>query len=291
MKITEAIEEFILDQRLRGNSKLTIEYYIHALDLFLAYVGDLDINNVSILTCKKYVVSLQDDDTKNTVSVQSYVRALRAFLSWAYDNDYIAIDIPSKLKLPKAQITVKNVLTADEIDTLLLSFREDTFFGIRNLCMICLMLGSGLRRAEVMTLRYEALHLDAGYALVTGKENKQRNVPIGDYATEKLRSYLKVRPRSDLLFTHENGNPLTDDTIKNIFRKLKVQTGINRLHPHLLRHTFATMYLTNGGNIYTLQTILGHSSLEMVKKYLHIAPGYVVANFYKYSPIDRNRTP
>lgn len=286
MNLTEAIEEFLLDQRMKGNSKLTREYYIRSLKLFLAFMGNMDVRQISLLDCKKYVVSLQDDTRKNTVSVQSYVRALRAFLTWLYNNEYTEMNIPAKLKLPKAQNTVKDVLTAAEVDRLFSSFNENTFTGLRDLCMISFMLGSGLRRAEVITMKADSLHIDAGYALVTGKGNKQRNVPIGEYAAKKLRLYMSVRPEAEYLFTLADGKPLSDVTVKDLFRKLKRRTGIKRLHPHLLRHTFATMYLTNGGNIYTLQTILGHTSLEMVKKYLHIAPGYVIANFGKYSPID-----
>ena len=190
MNLTEAIEEFLLDQRMKGNSKLTREYYIRSLKLFLAFMGNMDVRQISLLDCKKYVVSLQDDTRKNTVSVQSYVRALRAFLTWLYNNEYTEMNIPAKLKLPKAQNTVKDVLTAAEVDRLFSSFNENTFTGLRDLCMISFMLGSGLRRAEVITMKADSLHIDAGYALVTGKGNKQRNVPIGEYAAKKLRLYM-----------------------------------------------------------------------------------------------------
>ena len=81
--------------------------------------------------------------------------------------------------------------------------------------------------------------------------------------------------------------PVKETTIKDLFRKLKVKSGIDRLHPHLLRHTFATRYLENGGNIYSLQLLLGHTSLEMVKRYLHLANSKVRKDFVNYSPLDR----
>ena len=82
--------------------------------------------------------------------------------------------------------------------------------------------------------------------------------------------------------------PIVDTTIKQLFRKLKIQSGVKRLHPHLLRHTFATRYLENGGNIFSLQLLLGHTSLEMVKNYLHLAQTRVRKDFVNFSPLDRH---
>lgn len=284
----DALEEFFLDQRMRGNSKNTLAYYERAIRLFYGFVGDINTEEITLLMCKRYVVYLQDDPTKNSVSVQSYVRALRAYLKWLFDNEFIEINIPEKLRLTKAQIKVQNILTTDEIKTLLDVFDENTFEGLRNYCMISLMVGSGLRLNEVITLQKSNVHIDEGYIIVNGKGNKQRNVPLSCQTKEKLRLLERISISTEYVFTQKDGKLLKDNTLKDIFRKLKIKTGISRLHAHLLRHTFATMYLQNGGDIYTLQAILGHTSLEMVKRYLHISPQYVVSNFENLSPIDVN---
>ena len=88
--------------------------------------------------------------------------------------------------------------------------------------------------------------------------------------------------------TSGDPEPIGEDTLKDLFRKLKIKADIPRLHAHLFRHTFATRYLENGGNIYSLQLLLGHSSLEMVKKYLHLAQNRVRKEFVNYSPMDRH---
>lgn len=287
MKITECISEFIIDQRVKGNSSLTITYYERSLNLFLSFLGDIPIENLTLPLCKQFVIFLQNDSSKGSVTVQTYVRGVRAFLSWLYVNDYIDFCLTEKFKLPKAQSKIKDILTPAEIDILFKAFDETTFLGIRNSCIVSFMLGSGCRCCEIVSLKSDSVHIEEGYALVLGKGNKQRNVPIGDIAKDKLRLYMSLRPDSEYFFVQENGAPITSDTLKDLFRKLKIKTGISRLHAHLLRHTFATMYLNNGGNIYTLQTILGHTSLEMVKKYLHIAPYVVVNDFHKFSPIDK----
>lgn len=101
--------------------------------------------------------------------------------------------------------------------------------------------------------------------------------------------YLDRRPacaHSDRVFLLSNLEPVTDVTIRQMFRKLKKQSGVPRICAHLLRHTFATRYLENGGDMYTLQQILGHTSLEMVKKYVHSTTRKTLPNFPKYSPLD-----
>lgn len=296
MTIKNAFDDYILDHKCRGSSPHTITYYRQTIDGFIAFVGNIECGKITLRLCREYVLALTEDEGKNSVTVQDHVRALRAFLNWLYNNGCVKECIPVQLRLPKARATVKDVLTPAEIEKLFAAL-PDSFEGKRNAAMLSLMLGSGLRREEVITLRTSCLHLAEGYALVTGKGNKQRYVPIGALAAERLQAYLQIRPQSDLpqVFLKADGSAVTVDTLKNMFRKLKKITGIERLHAHLLRHTFATCYLVNSGDMLTLKTILGHTSLQMVEHYVHFAPAYVLRNFDEYSPLDnpigKKRTP
>jgi len=104
-----------------------------------------------------------------------------------------------------------------------------------------------------------------------------------------LLRYCSIVPATNIetpLFVKDTLIPINQSTVKQLFRRLKVQADISRLHPHLLRHSFATRYLENGGDIYSLQLILGHTSLEMVKKYVHLIPSKTVVNFAFLSPLD-----
>lgn len=293
MDVVSSISDFMLEQKVRGNSDATLEYYSTVLRFFVDYVGaNSDLSDITLRTCKEYVVHLQLSPI-TSVSVQSYVRGLRAFLRWCYDNDYMEINICQKFKLPKATRKVIDVLTDEEVERLFNCFRSPGFLSARNRLIIALMLDSGLRLHEVVTLTVDSVHLSERYIIVQrGKGDKQRIVPIGSYTGALLESYFKeiswasCKPLIIKASDTRIVEPITDTTIKQLFRKLKDRSGIERLHPHLLRHTFATRYLENGGNIYTLQAILGHTSLEMVKRYLHLASSRIRADFTKYSPLD-----
>lgn len=282
------IENFIFDERIRGSSPYTVSYYERVLRYFRERSGIASLDELNITVCGNYVLSLMQSGLAST-SVQTYVRGFRVFLRWLFANDYTETDLSQRLRLPKAQRKVIDVLTDAEALHLLSCFDVNDFHQLRNLCAVFLMMGSGLRMNEVITLKADKVHLDEGFAIVDGKCNKQRIVPLSQAAVPYLKHYLSVRPLSDFLICQKNGKPMTPATVKDIFRKLKQSTGIPRLHPHLLRHTFATKYLENGGNIYSLQTILGHSSLEMVKRYLHFDNHAVCRNFDSFSPIDTIR--
>lgn len=292
MTLSLAIEDFLIEQRVRGNSSATLVYYNHALGCFKRSIGDVELSEITLQICKDYYLNLADEQ-ENSVTIQSYIRALRAFLNWLYENELIELDLCAKFKLPKATRKVIDVLTDEEITRIFAALEGDSWLDVRNKLILALMLDSGLRLNEVVTLQRRHVKLEERYLIVTGKGDKQRTVPFGDATAELLGEYMRITKDSkisallikvsEISFGHE---PITDSAIKNMFKKLKKRADVPRLYPHLLRHTFATRYLENGGNIYTLQAILGHTSLEMVKRYLHLATNRIRRDFSRYSPLD-----
>lgn len=163
--------------------------------------------------------------------------------------------------------------------------------GLRNMCLIALMLDCGLRRNEALELEIDNIHITQGIIKVLGKGQKERIVPIGLYTKKLLIKYLNgFRPTPEYetkrLFLDRYMKPLTENGVKLLFNRIKAKTGITRLHPHILRHTFATKYIMNGGDIISLQQILGHTSLDMVKKYSHLASAYLLQAHSKFAPLD-----
>ena len=290
MTIRECIDDFLIEQQVRGNSPKTQKHYFRCLGLFERFQSpkNPDISAVSVSDCKAYYIHLSNRNV-SSVTVQTYIRALRAFLSWCYLEGYISENIPKKFRLPKAQKKKIDILTDSEVEQLFRCLSGRDFISIRNYCIVALMIDSGLRLNEVVTIRRDKIHIAEGYAIVNGKGNKERFVPLGLNSKRALLRYCAIVPNKEKetpLFVKDTLIPIKESTVKQLFRKLKSRSGIPRLHPHLLRHTFATRYIENGGDIYSLQSILGHTSLEMVKKYVHLIPSKTVVNFAFLSPLD-----
>lgn len=289
MTLQDAIAGFLIEQQIRGNSEKTLVYYRSSLSRAAAFLGEgLSLDDLTLSRLREYYLSLREKGL-SSVTLQSYIRALRSFLTWCYREEYISQDLSAKFRLPKAQRKEIDTLTDTEVRALLGCFNPRSLLQLRNLCICSLMLDSGLRRDEVVTLSLSLLHVREGYAIVNGKGNKQRTVPLGLHTRKQLQRYLSRRPGcapSDRVFLKGDLSPVSGNTIRQLFDRLKTRAGIPRLKAHLLRHTFATRYLENGGDIYSLQQILGHTSLEMVKRYVHTTHRKTVSKFPDFSPLD-----
>lgn len=305
IKIDEAIQQFLIDQELKGNTPKTVIYYSHNLRYFREYIkeketideiGMLDLNGYLLMLKKKQKLENHPFKPKvekpiSTTTIQTYVRAVRSFLGWLYKEGYITENLQEKYKLPKAIKKTVEILSDEEIDTLMNSFNTKSELGLRNACLAALMLDCGLRRNEALYLDFDNVHITQGIIKVIGKGQKERIVPIGLYTRKLLLKYINgYRPMPDYdtkrLLIGKDLKPMTENSVKQLFFRLRKKCNIDRLHPHMLRHTFATKYLMNGGDIFTLQQILGHTSLEMVRKYSHIASAYMIKSHKKFSPLD-----
>lgn len=291
MTITQAFGLFLDDQYLKGNSLHTITDYTNKLRGFLEQFGERELVELRSENLNEYARELRENHS-NTITIQSYVRALRAFLNWLYLNDHVEADFCRKFRLPKARKAFINVLTDQEIERVFAVYGDNSnVIHLRNRVILSLMLDAGLRLNEVVTAQVADLHLPEGYLIVTGKGSKQRAVSFGVTTLEHVKAYLDAVTLSGALLQTAEGEPLTRDTLKNMFRKLKKKSGVERLHPHLLRHTFATRYLENGGSIYNLKELLGHTTLKQTQAYLHVAQNRRHLDFARYSPLDNIKKP
>ena len=230
-------------------------------------------------------------------TVQCHVRALKAFSSWLYSEGHTEENRLKNLKLPKAPTTIIEPLTPEETKNIIDNINRKTFTGARNNAIFVTLLDTGLRASEVAIITLNNLNLTDGYMKVMGKGAKERIVPIGKYVQMTLWSYIdKIRPEpiipnSDNLFLSSNGKPITVNTIKLFFSRLAKSSGVKKLHAHLCRHTFAINYLLNGGDIFSLKEILGHTTLDMVNHYLHFTSSQITAQHHKCSPMDNGPEP
>lgn len=286
MTMQQAVDSFIMEQRLKGNTEKTIRVYSGFLSQFNTWLSQKGITNASDLTLKHvqhYQLHLDSRRCENKRekltrrTIRTYMRHIRIFLTYCYAEGFIIEPIHAKLKLPKAEKPVIEILTDDEISTLLFIFGDSTL-AHRNRAIIYLMLDCGLRVSEVAGVSQKDINFDNSYIKVMGKGRKGRIVPIGQKVCKALEKYIHHRTTGgNKLFLSIRETPLTASGITQLMNRLKTQTGIPRLHAHLLRHTFATNFLIhNLGDVYALSRILGHSDLKTTENYVQLASYYTI---------------
>jgi len=308
--IDDLIGRFELSNRAEGKSPKTIAWYTDILKAFSGYarthLTSCDIAGLTIDNVRMYILYLrskprfqghpytpEQDQPLSPRTVQCHVRALKAFATWLYVEGYTRENVLKNLKLPKAPVTLIEPLSPEEVESVISSIDKDRAISIRNHAILVTLLDTGLRASEAANITLAHLNLNDGYIKVMGKGAKERIVPIGKFVQMILLSYIdRVRSRvaaqdCDNLFLSSAGKPISVNTIKLVFSRLARKSGVERLHAHLCRHTFAINYLLNGGDIFSLREILGHSSLDMVNHYLHFTSSQITDQHRKYSPMDR----
>jgi len=303
-------QHFEAFNRSEGKSPRTVEWYsrvIRYLDEYLRGQGhSTELGEIDILAVREFILYLQTKTRWSghpcmprpsgnlaAMSVQNYVRGLRAFFSWLEQEGYTEENLLAGLRPPKTPQKLVEVLTDEEVRTILACLDTNTVTGCRDAAMVITMLDTGIRLSELTGLMLEDAHVDQGYLKVMGKGAKERIVPIGSFAQKILLRYVfHFRPEAldgdgDNLFLTLEGRPMSGNAVRQIFGRLGQKSGVKRLHAHLCRHTFATNYLINGGDVFSLQQILGHSTLEMVRRYVTLASAQVRVQHRKFSPMDR----
>jgi len=308
-KLFELIEYYEVCNRAEGKSPKTISWYSANLKSFRNYVksrhlpDSLDTIDTKLL--REYVLYLMKRTRYNghpytpaqtellsSATIHGHVRTLRAFFNWLVVEGLTQNNPAKDLKPPKVSRKVVSTLSDEEIGAILNTFSISPP-DARNQTLFMLLIDTGLRIGELVNLKMDDVHMDEGYLKVMGKGKKERIVPIGNNAQRALQRYLfRFRPKpnnpvTNNVFLSISSQPLTENSMKLMFTRLAKRSGVYRLHAHLCRHTFATRFLINGGDVFSLQQILGHSTLEMVRHYVNLASSHIAIQHQKFSPLDR----
>lgn len=202
------------------------------------------------------------------------------------------------IKSVKAPIEEKKpmrVFSPEELHKILHSFNRDTFCGRRNHAMVLTFFATGIRLTELLNLKIDDINFQTDFLYIdNGKMQKSRFVPVSRTLKKILKEYIRFRDDyfdSSLmpwLFVTINGTKLSRDAIHTVFRDLKKDLKIpgEKVNPHALRHSFATYYVKGNGDIFSLQKILGHETLDMTKKYLQLSQDDVKTQFLQHNPAD-----
>ncbi|MBX2987420.1 MAG: tyrosine-type recombinase/integrase [Bdellovibrionaceae bacterium] len=213
------------------------------------------------------------------------VATLKSFLSWAYAEKLTEKNLAERLVCPKVPRRLPHFLSVDEVISLLRSF-DETPAGRRGICLVHLLYGGGLRVSEACGLRWENLDLERRLARVKGKGSKERLVPLPRACAQEL-ARLKERREGDFIFGDEALNPrVAYEWIRQAGRRADL---LNELHPHALRHSYATHLLSQGANLRTLQELLGHESLQATEKYTHLSLDQLARTMEKSHPLGRKK--
>jgi site-specific recombinase XerD len=227
-------------------------------------------------------------------AVNTYLRSIRAFWSWLVREEIIMSSPFSKVRIPKPPKKVIATFSDKQFTAILKTINTATPAGFRDWTMILMLLDTGLRASELTGLILDDVNLEDGLMKVHGKGNKERVVPIGARVQKAVWKYQQrhrpqpANPLCPTLFLTASGRSITTDRLRTIIEKYANRAGIEgvRCSPHTFRHTFAISYLRNGGDVFSLQRILGHSSLEVVRIYVNLAETDVKACHRRFSPAD-----
>jgi len=304
-ELDNLIDGFKLSCQTEGKSPRTTEWYSAFLARFLSFlklrefptgIGLLGKNHIKafILYLQTEVKTPFQGRPLSSSTVQGYVRTLKAFFAWATREDYIQSNPMDKIPIPKSQAKVINTFSTEQIVKLSTACQDGVNAG-RDLAMLLLMLDCGLRVSELVSIDVGDVNLAEGYVKIRmGKGGKERMVPIGSFVQKMIWKYLNhsrpqpVTEKIARLFLSDDGLPLTRNGVQQMLRRCGRRACISgvRCSPHTLRHTFAKNYLMNGGDIFSLQKILGHSSLASVRIYLNLFAVDLKAQHRRFSPVD-----
>ena len=311
LPLTRAIALFEASYRALNRSPRTVAWYQERLGYFFAYlrqtlgreptIGDFAPEHFRLFILEKraegkyanHPFKTPSPEPPSSAYLHSFFRAARGFSSWLSEEGLLASNIMKSLKLPKLDERELQPLTAEEETRLLEAYSDGSPRECRNKAIFMLMLATGLRKAELISLKDEAVNLEEGFVTVWGKGKRQRSIPFGYKTGWVLQRYhLLYRPEPatpscDTFFFTEDGYPLSERAIDMLFRRAKQRTHIKRLHPHLLRHTYGTRSAELGIPTLTLQRFMGHSQPLVTERYTHIAQNERIKRERSYDHLDQ----
>ena len=286
-----------------GKSQRSIDWIIDIVGYFNEFLGNLNIEAITADDLRRFIIALQQRQafanhrfTKpqnrplSSETVASYTRAIKTFFSFLEREELIANNPMKKVKLPKTIKKNMPVFNEGDLEKLLAQPNKRSNEGYRNYVVMLTLLDTGIRVSELCNLKTSDVDLANGYLRVMGKGSKERYVPIGAKLTKALLKYLMTHgPEGcDSFFVTYDGRPLVkkrvQDLIKSYGKKADIKT---RCSPHTFRSTSAVLYLRNGGDPFSLQKRLGHSSLTMTRRYSVLADSDVRAQHLKYGVVDK----
>lgn len=278
----------------KGLSEKTIESYSRDLSRYFRFLhshGKKDVSNQDTSFILKHLIALRDSGL-GARSRARHLVSLRGFYRFLVQENVLQHDPARLVDLPKSGLKLPDVLSVQDVERLLHSPNMKKPIGSRDAAMIELLYAAGLRVSELVNVRLQDVNLEAGFVRVLGKGSKERIVPIGQHAAEKIARYVKdARPTllketvSPYLFVARAGKPMTRQGFWKLLRNYALKAGLNKkISPHSLRHSFASHLLEGGADLRAVQVMLGHVDISTTQIYTHVARDHLKKVHDKYHP-------
>lgn len=283
----------------RSLSPNTIEAYIRDISRLSEYsiISEQGISpdKIQLNHLRNFVIGLNEIGISER-SQARIISGIRAFYLYLIMEDIIIDDPSELLEAPKLGRKIPEVLSLNEIDKIIAAIDLSKEQGHRNKAIIETLYACGVRVSELINMKLSEFYPDIGFVKVTGKNNKERIIPIGNEAIKSIELYIKfdrknlniAKGNEDFIFLNRRGKKLTRVMIFHIIKELSELSGIRKnVSPHIFRHSFATHLLEGGADLRVIQEMLGHESILTTEIYTHMDTNYLKEAIMKFHPRNK----
>lgn len=260
---------------------------------FLTETGSAEVNEVSVQDVRIYLSHLTDKGySRNSMSRK--ISSLRSFYHFLMREKIVEENPFSYIQLKKQNMKLPRFFYEEELNQLFVQVEGERPLDYRNKALLEVLYGTGIRVTECINITLGDIDWQTDTMLIHGKGGKERYVPFGAVASDGIQEYLtkgrdllldKAKQPHDVLFVNHKGDPLTASGVQYILNQLiKKSTLTTNIHPHMLRHTFATHLLNNGADLRTVQELLGHASLSSTQIYTHVTTDKLQQSYRNFHP-------
>jgi len=289
--INQFLDYLILERGLGENTRSA---YASDLKHFTTFLTKNNMESFNTVT-RKVVLDFLMQEKKRGLSSNSIARelvAIKVFFKYLVQENLLTSNITEIMESPKLWQILPDSLTVKEVEQLLNAPDIKTKLGIRDKALLETLYGTGLRVSELAHLKLDDLHFDSGYIRTMGKGRKERVIPLGEIATKHLKTYInevrdllvKDEPQKEVFVT-QRGRPFSRVGLWKLVKKYTHKAGIvKNVHPHTLRHSFATHLLANNAPLRIIQEMLGHADIATTQIYTHVDSSRLKGIHAKYHP-------
>ena len=282
-------EYLVFVSQVKNLSENTTKSYERDLKKLNSFLVDLNVSGYSEIsseTCSAWIGNLYSQNN-NPRSIQRHLSSAKGFFRFLKKNNLIQSSPFELVTAPKSSSNLPDVLSPEDVEQLL-NFKPSNMIEIRDMAIVELMYSSGLRVSETVNINLNDFEEDKSFLRVLGKGSKTRLVPMGRYAVNAINEWLiereKILNNTDALFLNAKGTRLTVRSVQLRLKKMAIKQGLPPIHPHMLRHSFATHMLESSGDLRTIQELLGHSSLSTTQIYTKLDYQHLAKIYDKSHP-------